>query len=180
MQFRTFSEAFDREIPAHFLWIVHAFGRFPEGIGPLHWPIWFGVCFLRNQQCPILSTHRSLTKMATIWQTTFSNAFVSMKMLQLFKILVKFLDNGLMNMKWALVQVMAWHQISISRALFQYLIRHLIVRSRSIEAMRFVFRIVWSIWNLTCTSAALLPRCLPKFKRCNNLNYQSFGFGILC
>ena len=36
--------------------------------------------------------------------------------------------------------------------------------SWSLEAARFVFRIVWSLWNLTGTSAALLPMCLPNFK----------------
>ena len=30
--------------------------------------------------------------------------------------------------------------------------------------MRFVWRIVWSLWNLTATSAALLPMCLSNFK----------------
>ena len=30
--------------------------------------------------------------------------------------------------------------------------------------MRFVFRIVWSLWNLTGTSAAALPMCLLNFK----------------
>ena len=30
--------------------------------------------------------------------------------------------------------------------------------------MRFVWRIVWSLWNLTATSAALLPICLSNFK----------------
>ena len=36
--------------------------------------------------------------------------------------------------------------------------------SWSLEAARFVFRIVWSLWNLTGTSAALLPMCLSNFK----------------
>ena len=30
--------------------------------------------------------------------------------------------------------------------------------------MRFVWRIVWSLWNLTATSAALLPICLSNYK----------------
>ena len=36
--------------------------------------------------------------------------------------------------------------------------------SWSLEATRFVFRIVRSLWNLTGTSAALLPMCLSNFK----------------
>ena len=36
--------------------------------------------------------------------------------------------------------------------------------SWSLEAARFVFRIVRSLWNLTGTSAALLPMCLSNFK----------------
>ena len=36
--------------------------------------------------------------------------------------------------------------------------------SWSLEAARFVFRIVRSLWNLTDTSTALLPMCLSNFK----------------
>ena len=36
--------------------------------------------------------------------------------------------------------------------------------SQSLEAARFVFRIVQSLWNLTGTSAAGLPECLSNFK----------------
>ena len=36
--------------------------------------------------------------------------------------------------------------------------------SWSLEAARFVFRIVRSLWNLTGTSAALPPMCLSNFK----------------
>ena len=36
--------------------------------------------------------------------------------------------------------------------------------SQSLEVARFVFRIVRSLWNLTGTSAALLPMCLSNFK----------------
>ena len=36
--------------------------------------------------------------------------------------------------------------------------------SWSLEAARFVFEIVRSLWNLTGTSAALLPICLSNFK----------------
>ena len=36
--------------------------------------------------------------------------------------------------------------------------------SRSLEAARFVFKIVRGLWNLTWTSAALLPMCLSSFK----------------
>ena len=36
--------------------------------------------------------------------------------------------------------------------------------SQSLEAARFVFRIVPSLWNLTGTSAAGLPKCLSNFK----------------
>ena len=35
--------------------------------------------------------------------------------------------------------------------------------SQSLEAARFLFRIVRSLWNLTGTSAALLPMCLSNF-----------------
>ena len=35
--------------------------------------------------------------------------------------------------------------------------------SQSLEATRFVLRIVRSLWNLTGTSAALLPKCLSNF-----------------
>ena len=41
--------------------------------------------------------------------------------------------------------------------------------SQNLEAVRFFFRIVRSLWNLTGTSAALS-------KRCDNLNYQSRGY----
>ena len=41
--------------------------------------------------------------------------------------------------------------------------------SQNLEAVRFLFRIVRSLWNLTGTSAALS-------KRCDNLNYQSRGY----
>ena len=52
-----------------------------------------------------------------------------------------------------------------TRALFQYLIRCLIVKfSKSLEAVRFVFRIVQSLWHLTDTSAAVLQRWLSNFK----------------
>ena len=47
----------------------------------------------------------------------------------------------------------------------QYPIKHHIVRSRkNLEAARFVFRIVRTLWNLTGTSAALLPMYLSNFK----------------
>ena len=36
--------------------------------------------------------------------------------------------------------------------------------SWSLEAARFIFKIAQSLWNLTGTSAAVLPRCLPNFK----------------
>ena len=36
--------------------------------------------------------------------------------------------------------------------------------SQSLEAARFVFRIVRSLWNLAGTSAALLPRCMSNLK----------------
>ena len=36
--------------------------------------------------------------------------------------------------------------------------------SLSLEAAKFVFRIVRSLWNLTGTSAAVLPMCLSNFK----------------
>ena len=36
--------------------------------------------------------------------------------------------------------------------------------SQSLKATRFVFRIVQSLWNLTGTSAAGLPKCLSNFK----------------
>ena len=99
-----------------------------------------------------------------------------MKMLQLFKILFKFLANGRMIMEWKLVQVMAKHQLSTFTALFQYLIRRSYCNiSQSIEAMRFVFSMIWSIWNLTGISTAMLPMCLSNFKAMN-LNYPSCGF----
>ena len=47
----------------------------------------------------------------------------------------------------------------------QYQKRRLIVRSREVSKPRdFVFRISRSLWNLTDTSAALLPMCLSNFK----------------
>ena len=50
-------------------------------------------------------------------------------------------------------------------ALFQYLIRHVMVRSCKVsEAARFLFRIAWSLWNLTGISAALRPMLLSNFK----------------
>ena len=52
---------------------------------------------------------------------------------------------------------------------------------QSLEAVRFVFRIVRLSWSLEGTSAALLPRCLSISKRWwfklrKDLNYQSHGF----
>ena len=38
------------------------------------------------------------------------------------------------------------------------------ISKQSLEAARFVFRIVRSLWNLTGTSAAGLPKCLSNFK----------------
>ena len=46
---------------------------------------------------------------------------------------------------------------SAPRALSQYQIRRLIVRSCSMEATRFVFRIVSLLWNLTGTQISNLP-----------------------
>ena len=46
--------------------------------------------------------------------------------------------------------------------------------SQSIETARFLFRIIRSLWNLTGTSAAVLPKCLSNFN--DNLNYQSRSF----
>ena len=40
----------------------------------------------------------------------------------------------------------------------------LCLKNWNLEAARFVFRIVWSLWNLTGTSAALPPSCLSHFK----------------
>ena len=48
------------------------------------------------------------------------------------------------------------------RAPSQYQKRSISVRSRKVA--RFVFRNVRSLWNLTCTSAAVLPMCLSNFK----------------
>ena len=42
--------------------------------------------------------------------------------------------------------------------------------SQSLEAARFVFRIVRSLWNLTDTSAALLPTCLSNFRAIRKFN----------
>ena len=50
-----------------------------------------------------------------------------------------------------------------TRAPSQYPKRRLSVRSRNVSK-RFVFRIVRSLWNLTGTSAAVLPMCLSNFK----------------
>ena len=44
--------------------------------------------------------------------------------------------------------------------------------SQSLEATRFVYRIVRSLWNLTGTSAVMLPRFLLISKRDDDLNYQ--------
>ena len=54
----------------------------------------------------------------------------------------------------------AWNQgpVSISEKTFFRKI------SLSLEAARFVIRIVRSLWNLTDTSAAVLPMCLSNFK----------------
>ena len=41
--------------------------------------------------------------------------------------------------------------------------------SWSLEAAKLVFIIVWSLWNLTGTSAALLPMCLSNFKAMRKL-----------
>ena len=45
--------------------------------------------------------------------------------------------------------------------------------SQCLEAARFVLRIVQSLWNLTGTLAAVLPKCLSQIsKRYDDLNYQ--------
>ena len=44
--------------------------------------------------------------------------------------------------------------------------------SSSLEAARLVFRIVRSLWNLTGTSAALLPMCLSNFKAIRRFKVQ--------
>ena len=51
-------------------------------------------------------------------------------------------------------------EVNVNQGLFQYPIRRLIANSRSLEATRFLFRIDWSLWNFTGTSAALVPTCL--------------------
>ena len=54
--------------------------------------------------------------------------------------------------------------------------------SWSLEVARFVFRIVRSLWNLTGTSAAVLPMCrcaCQISKRYDNLKDQSRGFETL-
>ena len=56
--------------------------------------------------------------------------------------------------------LMAWkHNSSAGRVMSSYC-----KISQRLKAARFVFRIVRSLWNLTGTSAAVLPRCLPKLK----------------
>ena len=53
--------------------------------------------------------HLPLDKMAVISQTTFSNAFSWTKIVKIWiKISLKFVPMGLIDSKWALVQVMAW------------------------------------------------------------------------
>ena len=41
--------------------------------------------------------------------------------------------------------------------------------TQSLEAVRLVFRIIRSLWNLTGASAAVLPRCLSNFKAIRSL-----------
>ena len=49
--------------------------------------------------------------------------------------------------------------------------------SWSLEAARFGFKLVQSLWNLTGTSTAPLPRCLPNFRAMRlHYNTQSRGF----
>ena len=43
--------------------------------------------------------------------------------------------------------------------------------SRSLEAARFVFKLVPSLWNLTSTSAAPLPRCLLNIRAIRSLKH---------
>ena len=50
--------------------------------------------------------------------------------------------------------------------------------SWSLKALRFVFVIVWSLWNLTGTSAAAEPSVTISI-RCDNIDYQSCGFETL-
>ena len=63
----------------------------------------------------------------------------------------------------------------------QFLIRRLIIRSSSwsLKAARLIVWIISSLWNLTGTSAALLPRCLPNFKLIVQLENKSCGFRTL-
>ena len=49
--------------------------------------------------------------------------------------------------------------------------------SWSLEAARLVLEIIVLLWNLTGTSAALLPRCLSNFKKIVQFSINSRGFG---
>ena len=68
-----------------------------------------------------------------------------------------------------------WHHHVDNRWLFwapfQYPIRRLIVRSRGVEAARLVVCVV-SLWNLTGTSAAVLPICLSNFRAIGQFQIQ--------
>ena len=44
--------------------------------------------------------------------------------------------------------------------------------SQSLEAARFVFRVVGSLWSLTGTTAAMLPTCLSNFKLMRQFKWQ--------
>ena len=69
--------------------------------------------------------------------------------------------------------------ITTNRTLFQYPIRprrRLNLRSRKVsKAAKIVFRIAWSLWNLTDTSAAVPPMCMSNFKY-EYSNYQIRSF----
>ena len=48
--------------------------------------------------------------------------------------------------------------------------------SQSLEATRFVFKIVWSLWNWIGTLAAVLPRCLSNLERLEKFKPESHSF----
>ena len=55
---------------------------------------------------------------------------------------------------------------------FHNLIRSIFVRSRDLEKNRFVVLIVASLWNLTGTSTAVLPRCMSNFRAIGQFQIQ--------
>ena len=132
--------------------------------------------------CPL--THWG--KLMTTWQTTFSHSFFfNENCCILMQNSLRYVPQGLTNQvsigsdnglaphyaSLGLNELIHWgHNPSSTSNKMSY--RKI---SWSLKTARFVFRIVRSLWNLTSTSAALLPMCLTNFKAMGQFKLRGTG-----